>query len=368
METTDYSGMFIYKDYHLDHILTSEGRLKWDVEDEMFYAEYFIKDHLGNVRSVITSHPESHLTIQGTDYYPFGLEIPVYGDNDNQLKYNSKELQTEADLSWYDYGARFYDPVIGRWHVVDPMAEKSRRWSPYTYCMNNPIRFIDPDGMEVGDFINEQGKYVGNDGKNDGRVYVIKTSKTSFDSGVKSAGISSEDALNTENFIANNSGNTEAFNDNNIAYENSVEIEGNANTRGEMVKIINQDDGTGGTNPENSREHGGMVDFAGKVSAVPSGTPADPSVDHFAEIAFPGGTILNKTEFHSHPSVAGVDENGQPIGFMQAPSSYDIQNAGTSTGVKYVFGRRGDTKTTYMYNSTGVIATIPTNSFVFQKR
>ena len=91
---------------------------------------------------------------QVTNYYPFGAPYAdataVKGAAIQPYKYNGKELDLMHGLNTYDYGARQYNPVTGRWDRMDPLCEKYYSTSPYNYCLNNPVRFIDPDGKEVG--------------------------------------------------------------------------------------------------------------------------------------------------------------------------------------------------------------------------
>ncbi len=179
---TDYLNGFQYNNNALQFFPHSEGYVKVlgntsnPEEEVLFDYVYQYKDHLGNIRLNFTKDGESLKILEENHYYPFGLKHtynyskfePILEEDEHsglrsrritqvpnsgyQYKYNGKEWQDELNLNLYDYHARNYDPAIGRWMNVDPLAENSRRWNPYNYAYNNPIYFIDPDGMQSQEF------------------------------------------------------------------------------------------------------------------------------------------------------------------------------------------------------------------------
>jgi RHS repeat-associated protein len=207
---THYIGNIVYEDGRLSYIITREGRLvaTGDGTSRTFVPEYSLKDHLGNTRVTFSSKTVggSIVVEQTSNYYPFGLTMNQYNGAllnypKNKYLYNGKELQDDklngTFFGLIDYGARFYDPQIGRWHSLDPLADSMRRFSPYCYVFNNPLRFIDIDGMAPGDtfatmneaatdfgkFYNGQSIYAGKEYgssmytvvKKDGKTYYVYT-------------------------------------------------------------------------------------------------------------------------------------------------------------------------------------------------
>lgn len=139
---TDYCGNVIYENGIAHTLLTEVGYVS--LGDGKYH--YYLKDHQGNNRVVVD---ENGVVEELNDYYPFGGLMGSSTASVQDYKYNGKELDRKGGLDWYDYGARHYDAALGRWHVVDPMAEKYYGISPYGYCFNNPLNRIDPDGREV---------------------------------------------------------------------------------------------------------------------------------------------------------------------------------------------------------------------------
>ena len=168
----DYCGAFVYRSDTLAWVLTGEGKLV--PGEEGFEYEYFLKDHLGNIRVCVRDSGGVAVVVQREDYYPFGMVMggrTFAGDDPVPYLYNGKEAVREFELGWLDYGARFYDPQVGRWWVVDAMGEERNGISPYNFVQNNPLNRIDPDGTLDDGYKDLKGNYKWFEDEKDEIIY-----------------------------------------------------------------------------------------------------------------------------------------------------------------------------------------------------
>lgn len=137
-----------------------------------------IKDWLGSVRYTFKINSGNTVVADGArDYYPYGLQLPgrilTSGNEDKRGRFTDHEHDEESN---YDYhGARYYNPELGRYMSIDPLARERVYLSPYNYCQDNPIMRIDPNGEVDAPYVDEDGNYLGTDGNlEDHETRVIK--------------------------------------------------------------------------------------------------------------------------------------------------------------------------------------------------
>ena len=224
------------------------------------------------------------------------------------------------------------------------------------------------------------------------RLFLVKTTETKFDSGAPAKGITKNERKETEQFIVSNNGKIESFTPDCIAYRNTVEIQSRASSRQKMVTIVEQDNGNRGKIDANNREYGGFVEKNGNVVQSKPGPVRNLQNATYAFITIenvpPGAST-----FHSHPSGSLHEDSSQnnsmgsssvTFGGTTKDSAYnnapsfeytdekgnilregDVPSAGTKI-IEYVFARKNNT--VYVYNNSGVFATIPHDYFVNFKK
>ncbi|MGX7668863.1 DUF6443 domain-containing protein [Flavobacterium pedocola] len=342
-KTVNYmSGGFQYTNGVLNFFPHAEGYVNVTVSKRgnLFYNYVFqYKDHLGNNRLNYTQDPDAFLVpgepiplviMEENHYYPFGLkhayynsneyeyvevengndyyinisQIPQGSDNVYKYKYNGKELQDELGLNWYDYQARNYDPALGRWMNIDPLTEKMRRFSPYTYAWDNPVIFVDYDGMFATpptDFYNLKGQQVKHveDGKTDKKL-VLTTSKKEGD--------------------VNNA----------IDKGQVINVPSN--------EVISKMDAAYAATEKSGKENGFVVATDGTTSSMKEGGEASVRLgSKYDELAEAGKT--SSYDVHTHPN--GTDANGEIVDVGAPNPSGTIGADGTGTKDIGSYGKDG---------------------------
>jgi RHS repeat-associated protein len=161
-----YLGGLEYKNNVLELIHFPNGRI--DKTGAVDTFQYYLTDHLGNIvvlfqdtdgDGAIALEEETNgamdEVIQRNYYYSFGLRVDspdfqIGDEPENNYLYNGKELNEELDLNWLAYGFRWYDPAVGRFPSVDPLADQFAWVSPFNYAENDPVQYVDLWGLQQG--------------------------------------------------------------------------------------------------------------------------------------------------------------------------------------------------------------------------
>ena len=171
-----YCSNLVYDNDNISAILFDGGYASVD-DDNGIVMHFYVKDHLGSNRLVVDGNGNIE---EVNHYYPFGaLMGDRCGVSRNNYKYIGKELDTMYGWNMQDHEARWYDPVVGRWMVTDPLQEIYLNVSSYSNVLNNPLRLIDPDGNHVEVTLDKENKYIVTGGAldDDKNIYIIEHGK-----------------------------------------------------------------------------------------------------------------------------------------------------------------------------------------------
>ncbi len=166
-EGPQYYGSFIYRydeaagETFLESIAHPEGRFavtSYTSQDEPVYSNlHYVTDRVGSTVAIVDADADAYSDVEGTvlegnGYTPFGERFDLGGlssNRYNRFRFNGKEDMSRFQLPYIDYGARYYDLTVARWHRPDPMADKYPDTSPYAFCANDPVNFVDLNGQDI---------------------------------------------------------------------------------------------------------------------------------------------------------------------------------------------------------------------------